>query len=380
MENDRSRLVVIVAGYPAKMTEFLDANEGLRSRFPEANVIEFADYDAATLTEILHDRLAGLGLTLTDELRAQLTTAVAGLYRTRRAGFGNARAMRELADELRKRWAVRTKGQVDQPADVADLPARLKAHVSEKLPGMAELLGELDSMIGLQPVKNTIRTLVNQLNLRQRKGKGTVAAPHLIFLGPPGTGKTTVARMIGRIFRSLGLLVDGQVVEVGRKDLVGQYIGQTAPKTGDAIQRALDGVLFIDEAYTLSRSGDSRDFGQEAIDTLNQEMENLRGRICIIAAGYPVQMAEFLASNPGLASRFTVRVEFPDYSGAELLEILRSMSAAEGYALSDGAASRALAWFAAAKAAQPADFGNARAARGLLAEMEASMGPGGGRP
>lgn len=378
MENDRSRLVVIVAGYPAKMTEFLDANQGLRSRFPESNVIEFADYDPPTLTKILLDRLADLGLRLTDELGAQIAKAVAGLHRTRRGGFGNARAMRELADELRTNWALRVKGDVSVPADTQDLPARLKSHLAVEIPDMAELLGELDAMIGLQPVKDTIRDLVNQLKLRQRRGKGAVAAPHMLFLGPPGTGKTTVARMIGQIFHSLGLLVNGHVVEVGRKDLVGGYIGQTAIKTGECIERALDGVLFIDEAYTLSRGlsagGDGRDFGQEAIDTLNQEMENRRGRMAVIAAGYPQPMAEFLSSNPGLASRFTVRVEFPDYSDQDLLDILRAMAASDDYALTSAAEKRALAWFAAARAANPDDFGNARAARGLLALMEANLG------
>jgi SpoVK/Ycf46/Vps4 family AAA+-type ATPase len=374
MENDRARLVVIVAGYPAKMTEFLDANQGLRSRFPESNVIEFADYDPPTLTKILLDRLADLGLRLTDELAGQIARAVAGLHRTRRGGFGNARAMRELADELRTNWALRVKGDISLPADTEDLPTRLRSHLAVEIPDLAELLGELDAMIGLRPVKDTIRDLVNQLNLRQRRGKGAVAAPHMLFLGPPGTGKTTVARMIGQILHSLGLLVSGHVVEVGRKDLVGGYIGQTAIKTGECIERALDGVLFIDEAYTLSRAGDSRDFGQEAIDTLNQEMENRRGRMAVIAAGYPRPMAEFLSSNPGLASRFTVRVEFPDYSDQDLLDILRAMAASEEYTLTAAAERRALAWFTAARASNPDDFGNARAARGLLALMEANLG------
>jgi SpoVK/Ycf46/Vps4 family AAA+-type ATPase len=374
MENDRERLVVIVAGYPAKMKEFLDANLGLRSRFPEVNVIEFADYDPATLTAILADRLRSLGLTSTEDLQAQLAVVVAGMHRIRRAGFGNARAMREAADEIQSLWARRARGDIDQPADVADLPERFRVYLDNEIPDMAELLGELDSMIGLQPVKDSIRTLVNQLNLKQRRGRGEVVAPHLVFLGPPGTGKTTVARMIGRIFRALGLLVAGDVVEVGRKDLVGGYIGQTAIKTGERIADALDGVLFIDEAYSLSRGGDSRDFGQEAIDTLNQEMENLRGRLSVIAAGYPAQMQEFLASNPGLASRFTVRVEFPDYSDGELLDILRAMAAREEYTLTQGAQDRALDWFAAKRAARPGEFGNGRAARGLLEQMEARLG------
>jgi SpoVK/Ycf46/Vps4 family AAA+-type ATPase len=373
MENDRERLVVIAAGYPGKMDEFLDSNPGLRSRFPVANVIEFADYDPDLLLTILLDRLGSYRLSLTDERRSQLATVVAGLHRTRRAGFGNARLMREVADEIRSHWAARVHGDISQPADTPDLPDRLRTHLANQIPDLPALLGELDAMIGLRPVKEQIRTLVNQLQLRRRRGRGVAAAPHLLFLGAPGTGKTTVARMIGQIFRTLGLLVSGQVVEVSRSDLVAGYVGQTAPKTEERIAAALDGVLFIDEAYTLSRGGD-RDFGGEAIDALNLAMENYRGRLSVIAAGYPGPMQGFLASNPGLASRFTVRVEFPDYTGTELLDILLSMAAREEYTLTPEARERALAWFEARRAADPADFGNGREARNLLGAMESRLG------
>jgi SpoVK/Ycf46/Vps4 family AAA+-type ATPase len=373
MENDRRRLVVIVAGYQDKMTEFLDANLGLRGRFPQANVLEFGDYDPATLTGILSDRLAALGVTCTAELRARLEAVVAGMYRTRKQGFSNARAMRELADEIMTQWAQRTCGEIAEPADVADVPARLEAHALTGLPDMAELLGEIDAMVGLQSVKEAIHKLVNQLRLKQRRGRGQVVAPHLLFLGPPGTGKTTVARLMGQIFRSLGLLADGHVVEVGRRDLVGAFIGETAIKTSKRITEAFDGVLFIDEAYSLAR-GDDRDFGTEAIETLIQDMENHRGRLAVIAAGYSDRMAGFLAANPGLESRFTHRVDFPDYSGAELLDILRGMAAEEDYVLAPGALERAGSWLAARRAAQPGAFGNGRAVRKLLAEMEARLG------
>jgi SpoVK/Ycf46/Vps4 family AAA+-type ATPase len=374
MENDRRRLVVIVAGYPDKMTEFLDANLGLRGRFPQANVLDFADFDPPTLAGILLDQLTSLGVTCTAELRARLEAVVAGMYRTRKPGFSNARAMRELADEIVTGWARRTRGEIAEPADVADVPARLEVYARTGIPDMTQLLGEIDAMVGLQPVKDAIHRLVNQLRLKQRRERGQVVAPHLLFLGPPGTGKTTVARLMGQIFQSLGLLVDGHVVEVGRRDLVGGYIGQTAIKTSKRIAEALDGVLFIDEAYSLARGDDGRDFGHEAIETLIQDMENHRGRLAVIAAGYPDRMAGFLAANPGLESRFTHRVNFPDYSDAELLDILRSMAGAEDYVLTPGAAERARAWLAAQRAARPGAFGNGRAVRGLLAEMEARLG------
>lgn len=378
MENDRERLVVIVAGYPPKMEELLESNQGLRSRFPVANVIEFADYEPPTLLAIALARIRSHGVTWTPELERDLTAVIAGMYRTRRAGFGNARAMREISDEIVTRWADRTSPDVHKPADAPDLPERHGVHLEQEIPAMSELLGELDSMIGLRPVKEAIRKLVSQIRLRQRRGRGgVVAVPHMLFLGPPGTGKTTVARLTGQIFRSLGLLVNGHVVETGRVDLVAGYIGQTAIKTTEKIEEALDGVLFIDEAYSLSTSedgGGGRDFGTEAIDTLVQQMENLRTRISVIAAGYPGPMEKFLAANPGLASRFTVRVEFPDYSDGELLDILTAMAATEGYRLTDGARHKALAWFRAERAARPDSFGNGRAARGLLGAMEANLG------
>ncbi len=378
MEDDRDRLVVIAAGYPAKMEEFLAANEGLRSRFPAANVIEFDDYDAETLLSIALSRLRAQGLTWTSAFEQDLAAVIAGMYRTRRAGFGNARAMREICDEIVNGWAERTRPDIHQPADIADIPQRLAVYLDRGIPEMSELLGELDSMIGLQPVKEAIHTLVSQVALKQRRGRGSkVAAPHMLFLGPPGTGKTTVARLIGRIFKSLGLLVKGHVHEVGRANLVGAYIGHTAIKTTEEIEKALDGVLFIDEAYSLSvasAGGASNDFGKEAIDTLVQQMENLRGRLAVIAAGYPEPMEEFLTTNPGLGSRFTERVEFPDYSGAELVEILRAMAAREEYQITPEAEKKALAWFEAERRAKPGSFGNGRAVRGLLGSMEARLG------
>jgi replication-associated recombination protein RarA len=227
-------------------------------------------------------------------------------------------------------------------------------------------------------VKDEIHTLVNQITLKQRRGRGgVVTAPHMLFLGPPGTGKTTVARLIGQIFKSLGLLVRGHMHEVGRVGLVAGYIGQTAIKTTEQIEEALDGVLFIDEAYSLSAAsagGSGNDFGKEAIDALVQQMENLRGRIAVIAAGYPAPMEEFLTTNPGLASRFTVRVDFPDYSGSELVEILRAMAAKEEYQITPAAEMKARVWFEAQRRLRPGSFGNGRAARGLLERMEARLG------
>ncbi|HEX4829691.1 MAG TPA: AAA family ATPase [Trebonia sp.] len=371
MENDRDRLVVIAAGYPDRMEEFLDSNPGLRRRFPESNVITFPDYPPPVLLKILLRRLEERGVTCTPELAAQLETVVAGLHRTRREGFGNAGTMRNVADDLFGNWSRRVGKQVSQPADTTDMPSSLQAYLQPALGSAADLFGELDAMTGLQPVKEQVRGLIAQIRLAQRRRRPglEVIAPHMVFLGPPGTGKTTVARLVGDIFRKLGLLTRGHVIEASRAQLVAGYIGQTAEKTTAVIEEAMDGVLFIDEAYTLSRSEGGNDFGREAIETLLPEMENRRGRICVIVAGYTREMEDFLDTNPGLASRFTERVEFPNYDSPELMQILEGMAVAEGFSLDASARARAWRWLNVARERDGDKFGNARTARNLLGIM-----------
>ena len=229
---------------------------------------------------------------------------------------------------------------------------------------------ELQAMIGLERVKAEINTLVQRLKVEAvRQEQGLPIAPtslHMVFAGPPGVGKTVVARLYGAILRDLGVLEKGHLVETDQAGLVAGYVGQTAIKTKAKIEEALDGVLFIDEAYALvGRANDqSKSFGQEAVDTLLKEMEDKRDRLVVIVAGYPEQMRQFVSSNPGLPSRFTKTLPFDAYSAEELVAVIHAMADRESLRL-DGAADRIMEDFFTA-AREMATFGNARTARTLL--------------
>ena len=233
---------------------------------------------------------------------------------------------------------------------------------------MPELQAELDALVGLETVKEQVRALVAFLQVqaeRQRHGLPEVAtSQHLVFLGNPGTGKTTVARLLAEMYRTMGLLSRGHLVEVDRAGLVGQYVGMTAIKTDRVIRRALDGVLFIDEAYALAPGDERQDFGPEAIETLLKRMEDYRHRLVVIVAGYPRLMHRFLQSNPGLRSRFSREITFPDYSTDDLVEITRKLGAEYEYSLDEDAV-EALRQIL-GRAARGEGFGNARFARTLF--------------
>jgi Cdc6-like AAA superfamily ATPase len=199
---------------------------------------------------------------------------------------------------------------------------------------LEEVLAELEALIGLGPVKSEIELVTNLLVVQNmRRERGLPVPPmsrHLVFTGNPGTGKTTVARLVAEIYRSLGLLERGQLVETDRSGLVAGYVGQTAERTAEVVRSALDGVLLIDEAYALAR-GDGRDYGQEAIDTLVKLMEDHRDRLVVIVTGYPDEMSTFIEANPGLSSRFPRTIHFPDYDTAELLAIAHHTASESNY-------------------------------------------------
>ncbi|MCX5400474.1 right-handed parallel beta-helix repeat-containing protein [Streptomyces sp. NBC_00102] len=372
MEDHRDEVVVVAAGYTAEMKNFLSANAGLASRF--TRTIEFANYsvpELVTITESMCEKLQY-------ELAPVTPQALAELYERipKDAAFGNARAARGVFEDMLDRQATRL-SEMTEPTE-RDLRLLLPEDVSDDTgddrPTADErqaLLDHLAGMVGLAAVKREVTDLVSLLATAQEREAAGLPVPqigqHLIFSGSPGTGKTTVARLYAQLLHSLGVLPRGQLVEVSRADLVGRYVGHTAQLTREVFERAMGGVLFIDEAYTLTPQGASSDFGQEAVDTLLKLMEDHRKDVVVIAAGYTREMRRFLDSNPGLSSRFTRFVEFEDYSTDELLTIAEQMAATLGYECPDQTryALRDLI------DALPRDrsFGNARTARQLLETM-----------
>jgi ATPase family associated with various cellular activities (AAA)/AAA lid domain len=258
------------------------------------------------------------------------------------------------------------KGRTDNPAAAEAEP------VEEELPPprpLEELLAELDALVGLDRVKADVRQLINFLKvqkLREEQGlKSLPASRHLVFYGNPGTGKTTVARLVSQIYRTLGVLRRGHLVETDRAGLVAGYVGQTAMKVRDVTQKALGGVLFVDEAYTLAAGGEN-DFGREAVETLLKMMEDHRDDLVVIVAGYTGKMQDFLDSNPGLRSRFNKHIHFDDYGVEQLVKIFKTFCQKADFKLTEGAEKELASVFGVLTASRDETFGNARAARNLF--------------
>ncbi|KIH98190.1 ATPase [Streptomonospora alba] len=356
-EDDRDRVVIILAGYEAEMDRFLASNTGLASRF--ATRITFPSYspdELQRIAEFLFDQRGDLlDAEAAPALRRRFDRIV---QRGAIDDLGNGRFVRSLVEKAAEARDVRvvTSGHQEHPPEGEELVtvrapdiATAFDGLTERLSGFGEApdideaLAELDTMIGLEPVKRQVRSLVAQLQMAKlREEQGLRNHPpmrHFVFSGPPGTGKTSVARILGRVFAALGLLSRPDVVEAQRADLVGEHLGATAIKTGKLVDRALGGVLFVDEAYALHNPGYSGGdaFGAEAVQTLLKRAEDDRDRLVVVLAGYPAEMDRFLSSNAGLASRFNVRVAFPSYTPDELTEIAESVAQDTGDTFDDSA-------------------------------------------
>jgi len=375
MEDNRDRIIVIVAGYRNEMRHFIDSNPGLASRFTKT--FDFPPYSPAELFEIFKRMAARQQFNLPQDFEAKLKPWIES--RAKAQDWANAREMRTLLEKTREAQALRV--AKDASADVSVVTIEDVVHatgqkIEDNEASVAAALAKLDEMVGLAPVKQEVKRLSARMGVEQkRKEQGLPVAAvsqHMVFTGPPGVGKTEVARVIGEVFRSLKVLRKGHLVETDRAGLVAGYIGQTATKTLDKCKEALDGILFIDEAYTLAAiQGGAHDFGKEAIDTLLKFMEDNRERIVVIVAGYPNEMRRFIESNPGLSSRFTKTIDFPPYGVADLCEILKRMAARQKFSLPDDFQAALTPWIEQRSKVQ--DWGNARSMRTLLEKARESQ-------
>ena len=378
MEKYRSRLVVIMAGYTKEMEDFMRSNAGLESRFP--HTFEFANYSYEEMAAIFTGMAAARKLNVDVELQ-RLPNLISRNMPKSEAAKGNARAVRNLLDRVLAR-------QTDRVADMgtssmASLLTLTEADFDFGMTGSAAcgleetgdghvkaVMEDLDAIVGVPQGKELFQTLRAKVTVAsERRALGLpaegAASLHMIFQGNPGTGKTTVARLMGRLFHAVGLLRRGHLVEVSRVDLVGQHIGETSLKTQRVAERAEGGVLFVDEAYTLV--SDSRDsFGKEALESLMKSMEDMREELVVIFAGYSNEMQKLMQANPGLKSRFPNVVNFADYSSEELLEIARRMLAMKQMILAPQAAIALRQVCEAQAALHDPLSGNARFIRNLL--------------
>jgi AAA+ superfamily predicted ATPase len=379
MEDLREDLIVILAGYTDEMRDFLHLNPGLRSRVP--NHLHFEDFTQAELGTIFDGMCRKSGMAVSGEDRE---LAIAEIMKRRKGRhFGNAREVRNLFERALAQQSARLSlrdlkamsGEELNTFVTADLTEAADDHMVAPGGGKPAQAGKsamerLNALHGLRGVKRAIGEIADFYRIRKLRGEGAAGSDvslHMAFTGNPGTGKTTVARLLGAIFREFGILPTGHLIEADRSALVGEYLGQTAIKTRERIEAALGGVLFVDEAYALSqdiRSGDS--YGQEAINTLVKLMDDHRGSLAVVLAGYPGPMEAFLDTNPGLRSRISRTLVFEDYTDEELAKIAQDFAAQNGYRMDDEAAKQLPALAGGLRTREGRSFGNARSVRGLL--------------
>lgn len=379
---DYSDMSVIVAGYPSEMDTFIESNPGLKSRFNMT--FDFPDYLPQELVEIAQYSAQRRGIRFNEEAASLLKKKLTDAYRERDKFFGNARLVNTLVDECKLNLGLRVM-DVAHPesltmeelstitaTDVEKLSLKKSDEVPE-IPIDEELLKEsvnkLNRMMGLEKVKNDINDLIKLVRFYKETGKDVRQSfsLHSVFTGNPGTGKTTVARILAQIYKALGIIERGHLIECDRQSLVGGYVGQTAIKTSEVINKAMGGVLFIDEAYSLTEGGTS-DYGKEAIEIILKRMEDFRGHFIVIAAGYTENMRRFLESNPGLKSRFDRTFLFEDFSADELHLIAVNQLAESNLKPNPQADDLLKQMMATMLAKKDKYFGNGRAVRKVIEE------------
>jgi SpoVK/Ycf46/Vps4 family AAA+-type ATPase len=382
MSDGAGDIAIICAGYPKQMEIFIDSNPGLKSRF--SHYFHFDDYLPEELFSIAQMAALQKEVTFSSEAENFLREQLIDVYRKRDEAFGNARYVNAIVDESKMNLGTRIMRHPDpksltnedlqtvlledmKPIFTAAAGKKLHLKINEK--HLASALAELNELTGLDNIKQEISELVKLIKFYNETGKDVINkfSLHSVFTGNPGTGKTTVARIIANIYKALGIIERGHLVETDREGLVAGYVGQTAVKTKEIIEEAMGGVLFIDEAYALSEGGLS-DYGKEAIEVLLKHMEDDRGKFAVIAAGYSENMSNFIEMNPGLKSRFDKVFKFNDYTPAQLWEITMSLLKKESLAPDDAAAAHLKGHLNFLYENRDKFFGNARTMRQIVGE------------
>ncbi|MCB9262227.1 MAG: AAA family ATPase [Flavobacteriales bacterium] len=375
-------MAVIVAGYPDEMDTFLNSNPGLKSRFNQT--FDFADYIPQELMTIAELAAEKRGIKFSKSAKDLFYKKLVDAYRDRDKFFGNARLVNSLVEECKINLGIRImEAKNPEKLSMEDLSIitdkeieNLSLSKQEAIPDipidedlLRESVDKLHRMMGLQKVKNDINDLIKLVRFYKETGKDYRKAfsLHAVFTGNPGTGKTTVARILTQIYKALGIIERGNLVECDRQSLVGGYVGQTAIKTGEVIDRAMGGVLFIDEAYSLTEGGNS-DYGKEAIEIILKRMEDFRGNFIVIAAGYTENMRRFLESNPGLKSRFDRTFLFEDFEPADLHLIAVNQLAEHNLKPDEAADNLLKEMMEVMYASRDKYFGNGRAVRKVIEE------------
>jgi SpoVK/Ycf46/Vps4 family AAA+-type ATPase len=389
MSNGIGDMAVIVAGYPKEMEHFLVSNPGLKSRFKL--YFTFSDYLPNELSAISEYACVKKNVVLENTAKKMLDEIIIEAYRNRDRAFGNARFVYDLVDQAKIALGLRImqdedptqfekeeletvlfkdveKIEVKRPKRLPNLP------IDEKLLEIA--MGELNHMIGISNIKKEIDEMVSLVRFYRESSRDVLNKfyLHTVFVGNPGTGKTTVARILTKIYKALGILERGHMVETDRQGLVAGYVGQTAIKTAERIDEAMGGVLFIDEAYALTSNGSGSmaggsDFGNEAIQTILKRMEDSRGEFFIFAAGYPDNMETFLKANPGLRSRFDKVLKFEDYDSPLLYKISLQMLEEEGLTVDEDAKAHLVKYLDFLYKFRDKYFGNARTVRNIINDI-----------
>ncbi|WP_020617281.1 ATPase, T2SS/T4P/T4SS family [Paenibacillus daejeonensis] len=365
MEDNRNDLVVIIAGYTQEMETFLRSNPGLRSRFPF--IVEFPDYSPEDMLDILLRISDSNGFQIERNSFEGLRELFGQRQIPGRNDSGNGRLVRNLFEE-----AVRKQSTRIGKEGAADLQLLIGEDFGIGEKEAFNIENELAGVVGLEKVKAFVRALEKQLIVDQRRKDAGVSVDtaqmiNMIFSGNPGTGKTTMARLLAGMLKSMGFLKKGHLVEVDRSDLVAQYVGQTASKTKVVVESALGGVLFIDEAYALAQDGvQGGGFGKEAIDTLVRLIELHKDNLVVILAGYTEDMEKFVRVNPGMASRFPLQIEFPDYTAEDMVSIAALMIKARGFRMEPNSVQLLQGYFEQKQIPGKKDGGNGRLVRNTL--------------